>query len=119
MLTVADRTGGIAAFRAEADMLSVIAANSSVFNVRAIPLFEIPTSTGVPDVVLVRFSAAGLRERTDRSFLLDLTDVKTMLAATSVPRTQVIPLANLAERHSSTALWLHLARRMNNLRKRN
>jgi hypothetical protein len=87
-------------------MLSVIATNSPVFNVRAIPLFEIPSSTGVPDVVLVRFSPAGLRERTDRSFLLDLTDVRTMLTATSVPRTQGMPVANLADRVGISARHL-------------
>jgi hypothetical protein len=87
-----------ASFRAEADMLSVIAANSAVFGRRAIPIFEVPCTAGVPDVVLLRFNSAALQDRTNRSFLSELADVKTMLAVTSMPTDRNLNLAEISRR---------------------
>jgi hypothetical protein len=79
-------------------MLSVIAANSAVFANGATPIFEVPCTAGVPDVVLVRFDSAAIRDRTSRSFLWESTDVKTMLAATSIPLDQGLNLADISRR---------------------
>src|SRR5271163_3900245 len=79
-------------------MLSVIAANSAVFSRHAFSLFEVPCTAGVPDVVLLRFDAAARKDRRDRAFIVELADVKTMLAATSTPVGSSLDVAELSRR---------------------
>ncbi|MEV5650503.1 hypothetical protein AB0L57_19820 [Nocardia sp. NPDC052254] len=66
-------------FRAEADMLDYLA-RSPLFAHRMNPLFEIPCTAGVPDIVFIQFDEKGLAERAPRTALTDLTELRVMMA---------------------------------------
>ena len=68
-------------FRVEADMLAPLANSAATFSMaRALAMFEVPCSAGVPDVVFLRIDRKSLAERSDRSSLTELIDVRIMLA---------------------------------------
>lgn len=63
-------------------MLSGIAAHASLFLRQSEFLFEVPSTAGVPDIVFLRYDSAALQDRRGRAFIVDLPDVRTMLALT-------------------------------------
>jgi hypothetical protein len=69
-------------FRAEADMLAHLA-TSTLFTKRMQALFEVPCTAGVPDIVFVEFDEAALAERSARSALTDLAELRVMMMAAS------------------------------------
>lgn len=80
-------------------MLAGIAAHSSLFSRQSEHLFEVPSTVGIPDIVLLRLDLAAVQERRDLAFIADSADVKTMLALTERrPIRGGVDLSALSER---------------------
>ena len=73
-----------ARFRMEADMLRPLAAAAGVLARNAIVMFEVASTAGVPDVVLLVLDHGALDSRRGTSPLLEPVDVRLMVSTSSV-----------------------------------
>lgn len=88
-------------FKREADMLAPISNHAS----RLLPgrnietLFEVQTSAGIPDIVLIEFNESILEERRKHpsSFIIDLADMSVLNALTAM-NAETVTAATLAEK---------------------
>lgn len=77
-------------FRVEADMLAPLAAAASGLARNPLVFFEVPSSAGVPDIVLLELDKAAMNSRKGAAPLVEAIDVRLMLAIASgrIPTTR-------------------------------
>jgi hypothetical protein len=76
-LTGSERAGR---FRVEADMLEPLAAAAPALARNPLVFFEVPSSAGVPDIVLLEIDKAAVAGRSGAAPLVEAIDIRLMLA---------------------------------------